>query len=251
MSLTTTSAILLRSYPYSESSQVLRFYAEELGAVSAIARGARKSVGRRGAPLSTFSQGALTLNVRANRELQTLKGFEPSVFRRGLSLNPLRLSAASVLGEIVLRHGEPDPHPALYLALVRGMDAIEGCGLDHLVPELLIQLWSLVRELGYTPLLDECVHCGRPIPDKEMSRFDFAAGGLRCPACLEGGGGPRLGPKARAQLGGLLRGRAEGELLRPRAHLRLVSDFVAYHISGGTPLRSMDVLSTLLGRSRA
>ncbi len=195
MSLTTTSAILLRSYPYSESSQVLRFYAEELGAVSAIARGARKSVGRRGAPLSTFSQGALTLNVRANRELQTLKGFEPSVFRRGLSLNPLRLSAASVLGEIVLRHGEPDPHPALYLALVRGMDAIEGCGLDHLVPELLIQLWSLVRELGYTPLLDECVHCGRPIPDKEMSRFDFAAGGLRCPACLEGEEAPVSVPK--------------------------------------------------------
>lgn len=251
MSLTTTSAILLRSYPFSETSQILRFYAEDLGSVSAVARGSRKYGGRRGAPLSTFSEGALTLYLRESRELQTYKAFEPSIHRWGLSLHPLRLSAASVLGEIVLQHAESDPHPALYARLAGGLDAVEACGLEHIVPELLIRLWGIIRELGYTPLLAECVVCGRPISGDEMARFDFAAGGLRCSTCLEEGSGPRLGPKARVQLRALLKGRMEGEILRPRAQLRLVSDFIAYHISGGTPLRSMDVLSTLLGKGRA
>lgn len=247
MSLLTISAILLRSYPYSETSQILRFFSLELGLVGVLARGSRKAEGRRGGPLSSFATGALTLYFRENRELQTFKDFATTNPRRGLAAHPLRLAGASVLGEVVLQHSAEESHPALYGLLDRGLDAVAVCEPKYLVECLLLHLWALVVELGYAPLLEDCVHCGRPIGEEEMGRFDFAAGGLRCTACHTSGGGPRLGPVARAQLLGLVKGSPEGELLRPRAHLRLASDFVTYHISGGMPLRSMDVFSALLG----
>jgi hypothetical protein len=59
VSILSTPAILLRSFPYSETSQTLRFYTESHGVVSAIARGVRKASGRQGGTLSTFSEGIL------------------------------------------------------------------------------------------------------------------------------------------------------------------------------------------------
>ncbi|MFC1575495.1 DNA repair protein RecO [Gemmatimonadota bacterium] len=251
MSLVNTPAILLRSYPYSETSQILRFYSESLGVVGAMAKGVRKAGGRRGGALATFAQGLLTLYYRDNRDLQTFRDFSAEKTRRGLAGDPLRLAAASVLGELILQHAESEGNPGLFAALSAGLDEMDAGAEDSLLPRLLTQLWGLVRELGYGPVLEECVECGKPLAQDDMGRFDFAAGGLRCPACLTGLQGPRLGPRARAQLRALLKGGLGEALIRPRAHLRLASDFITYHISGGTPLRSMAVLVTLIPKSHA
>ena len=57
--------------------------------------------------------------------------------------------------------------------------------------------------------------------------------------------GPRLGPMARSQLSTLLSGEVPEGFRRPGTHLRLASDFITYHISGGQPLRSLQFLSNL------
>ncbi len=251
MPLRHTPAILLRSYPYSETSQILRFYTEGFGMVGALARGTRKSGGRRGGSLSTFAQGELTLHFRDNRDLQTFREFAPSHSRRGLAQHPLRLAAASVLGELILQHAEGEGSPTLFHGLAEGLDALEVEPMDSILTCLLVSLWGLIGVLGYAPVLTGCVECGRGPGEDELFRFDFAAGGLRCPECQEGVQGPRLGPVARDQLAGLLRGSCGGALQRPRAHLRLVSDFITYHISGGTPFRTLEILATLLPETHA
>jgi hypothetical protein len=43
----------------------------------------------------------------------------------------------------------------------------------------------------------------------------------------------------------LLDGEVPVDLLRPETHLRLASDFITYHISGGQPLRSLTFLANL------
>lgn len=251
MSLIHTPAVLLRSYPYSETSQILRFYTETLGVVGAMAKGVRKSGGRRGGSLTTFGEGILTVHFRINRELQTFRDFSASNPRSGLGGDPLRLAGASVLAELVLKHAESEGNPELFQTLSEALNRVEGEPMDEFLSVLLIELWSLVRELGYGPMLEGCVECGRPITDAELGRFDFSAGGLRCPSCRSEVGGPRLGPVAREQLQSLLENRLEGALRRPKAHLRLANDFIAYHISGGTPLRSMAVLATLIPKGHA
>jgi len=44
----------------------------------------------------------------------------------------------------------------------------------------------------------------------------------------------------------MVEGSLEERLTRPFAHLRLAGDFITYHLSGGRPLRSMEVLEKLI-----
>jgi recombinational DNA repair protein (RecF pathway) len=161
------------------------------------------------------------------------------------------LAGASVLGELILQHAESEGNETLFTGLGRGLDAMEVSGREGLLPTLLVHLWSIITALGFGPLLHCCVQCGRGFEEEEVGRFDFGAGGLRCSTCQREIQGPRLGPIARAQLRALLKGQAPAELIRPEAHLRLVSDFITYHISGGNPLRSMPVLANLISERDA
>ena len=252
MSLIATPAVLLRSNPYSETSRILRFYSRESGVVSVIAKGVRKTGGRQGGGLSTFAEGRLTFYFRESRDLQTFKEFSSERPRTGFSRDPLKMAGASVLGELVLQHAGGEGNPILFQKLSLALDEVESTGQTVFLQTLLLECWGLVEELGYAPELSMCVICGRELEEEEeMGRFDFASGGIRCPDCQEGSHGPRLGPLARKQLRGLLLGALEEEIIRPRAHLRLVSDFITYHISGGTPLRSMKVLASLVPKDHA
>lgn len=251
MTIVTTPAILLRSHPYSETSRILRFYTRDGGVVAAMAKGIRKAGGKRGGSERTFGEGLLAFFHKESRDLQTYRDFTLENPRSGLAANPLRFAGASVLGELVLQHAGSDENPGLFGVLSRGLDQLEMESEERVVSRLLLELWGLVVELGYTPELESCVSCGRALSREELGRFDFAAGGLRCPRCQEASRGPRLGPTARSQLLGLVRGSLGETLIRPRAHLRLASDFITYHISGGTPLRSMDVLATLVPKDHA
>ncbi|MFO8172648.1 MAG: DNA repair protein RecO [Longimicrobiales bacterium] len=251
MSLVATPAILLRSHPYSETSRILRFYSRDAGVVAVMAKGIRKTGGKRGGSDRTFGEGRLTFYHKEGRELQTYRDFDLENPRPGLSGDPLRFAGASVLGEVVLQHAGSDGNPALFQRLSAGLDTLATEAEELLVRRLLLEIWGLVAELGYAPTVLACVNCGRELDGEELGRFDFAAGGLKCPSCQEGAQGPRLGPKARKQLQGLVAGVLEGDLIRPRAHLRLASDFITYHISGGSPLRSMEVVATLVPKDHA
>ncbi len=246
MSLVSTPAILLRSFPYSETSTVLKFYTLELGVTGVMARGARKGQSKGKTALGTFSEGVLTLFVKPSRDLQTLKDFATTNARRALATDVTRFAAASVLGEVVLRHAGAEKSPPLYGYLAAALDRIAaGEGADP-IAEFLSEGWGLVDALGYRPELLGCASCGRVLEADEMGRFDFAAGGIRCTDCAQGGEGPRIGGGGREQLATLLDGQVPTALTRPRAHVKLFSDFVTYHVSDGRPLPSLGFLADLL-----
>jgi len=242
-----TPALALRAYPYGETSLVLRFYTEERGVLGVMARGARKR-GSKGAGVpETFSRGVLTVYVKEGRGLQTLKDFAVDRSRRNLGRDPVRFAGASVLAEILLRHAGEEGSPALFRRIDEGLDRVAAAGPEDRVGQVLAQGWALVSELGYRPALDRCVACGRDFGEKEMTRFDFGAGGLRCATCADDVRGPRIGPGAREDLRSLSLGRAPPELRRSRAHLGLLDDFVTFHLSGGRPLNSFRILLGLIG----
>ncbi|MFC1660883.1 DNA repair protein RecO [Gemmatimonadota bacterium] len=246
MSLIHTPAVLLRAFPYSETSKILRFYSQALGVVGVMAKGVRRRASRHGGALVTFSEGTLSVHFRENRELQTFREFSPTRVRTDLAADPLRLAGASVLGELILGHAGEVGNVPLFESLSSGLDRMAITGREEIFPRILAELWGLVADLGYGPSLDRCVECGRDLLREEWGRFDFPAGGVRCAGCAEKAMGPRLGPRAREQLLALLRRSPPRDLVKPRAHLRLANDFITYHVSGGTPLRSIEVMATLL-----
>ncbi|MDH3225278.1 MAG: DNA repair protein RecO [Gemmatimonadota bacterium] len=242
MSLVTTRAILFRAYAYSESSQVLRFYTEDLGLVGVMARGARKQASKGRGAVDTFGEGTIVLSYRPTRELQSMREYSPLVSRLDLGRSLARLSAASVLAEIVLKHAGQERHPELFSSLSGALDDLARVGDGDLMPSFLARAWHVVQLLGFSPELSNCTECGRGLTREEMSAFDLVAGGVCCGACPTGSESRRLGPVAREQLSALVEGTIPVELIKPQAHLSLLDDFVTVHMLGGRRLQSFQFL---------
>ena len=247
MSIVSTPAVLLRSFDYSETSRVLKLYTQDLGLVSVMAKGVRRAGARGQGGLDTFSRGELTAYIRPTRDLQTFKEFAVEEAGTSLGRDVLRFAGASVLAEIVLLHAGPDPSPQVFQRLATALRRIEAELPSEIVGTVLAEGWMLVVTLGYEPQIDRCVHCGRALGDSEVCRFDFSAGGVRCSDCAVEHSGPLVGPGAREQLTALLRGFVPETLGKPKAHLRLLHDFVTYHISGSKPLKAFRVFGVIAG----
>ena len=147
----------------------------------------------------------------------------------------------------MLAHAEQEPHPGLYTVLVSALDEIESVSEDERAGAVLSALWSLTEAFGFAPQIDGCVRCGNALGESDFGRFDFSAGGVRCPECSEGAAGPRMGPGARGQLRQLLEGERPSDLSHTRQHLALLADFLAYHVVS-KPLKSLRFLESLFPR---
>jgi DNA repair protein RecO (recombination protein O) len=241
----TTGAVLLRAYDYGDSSRILRFYTQGHGLVSVVAKGVRGRSGKGTDGMGSFASGELTAYVKAHRDLHTMKDFVCRRTRDGLGRGMLRFAGASAVAELVLSHTEQESHEELFRALEAALDRLETENDDALPAVVLAGLWTVTEALGFAPRLEACVKCSNALGEADVGRFDLAAGGVRCPACAEGAAGPRIGPRARAQLAALVAGALPPSLTHSRQHLGLVSDFVSYHIAS-KPLKSFRFLGGLL-----
>jgi len=242
-----TEAVLLRAHDYGDSSRILRFYTTEHGLLSVVAKGVRGRTGKGTATMATFASGELTAYVKAHRDLHTMKDFECRRLRGGLATDVLRFTGASAAAELVLAHSEQEPQPGVFFALSSALDEIESVEQPDRAGAVLCALWTLTDAFGFAPQMDGCVRCGEVLEDEDFGRFDFEAGGIRCPACSEGAAGPMMGPGARAQLRKLLQGHRPPDLSHERQHLSLLTDFLAYHVVS-RPLKSLRFLAGLFPR---
>ena len=242
MSLVTTRAVVLQTYRYSETSKILRLMTWALGPCSTLARGALRPKSRFGGLLEPFVEGEATFFAKEGRDLHTLSNFELVRNRRGLDRSIELFTIASVLCELVMRLAPEHPDTELYVTLTRGLDGLHGRVGSGEPAGGLEYVWGLVEALGFRPELDRCVVCRRRIGG-ESARFDFPAGGLRCPSC--GPAGPRLSPDELAALRSLAAGSpACGGGAGENQGLWL-SEFIRHHLTEGARLRSLPFLSRL------
>src|SRR5262249_13702411 len=85
---------------------------------------------------------------------------------------------AELLGELT---EENDPHPLLFEETVETLGALGNPGVET---GMRLARWELglLRELGYSPALDQCGVCAAPVTGEPVA-FSPAAGGVLCPAC--------------------------------------------------------------------
>lgn len=246
MPIVTDSALILQVYPYSETSKILRLLTRGHGLRSAMARGALRPRSRYGGVLEPFTQGTATFFVKENRELQTLSGFDLERSRQRLGDDLVRFAAASLLAEVVLIAGAEISEPALYDGVVEWLDRIESTPAEHVEAQAVTAAWTLVGALGFAPELERCIRCAREPDADEETRFDYASGGILCTACA-GGVGVALPPDARIALGAMGRGEVV-PLDRYTAYWTLLDRFLAYHVTDGRSLRSLEFLAEALER---
>lgn len=178
------SALLLRARPLAESDLMLDFYTSELGRLTAIAKGAKRSKKRFFGLLESGHLLAIAAEPGRKGDLWLLTGARLVNPHLGLRQDWRRLVMAGPVLELLLRGTAiHDPQPAA-LALALGCLArLERASAPaELAAGLLVFLTRLLSELGFGLGLGACVRCGRDhaaIAEPCLS----LEGGLVCAAC--------------------------------------------------------------------
>lgn len=249
-----TEALLLRSADFGESDRMLHLLTPATGRLTAVAKGARRSVKRFGGNLDFFNHLRVQLDRRRPgaparldhaRLLRAFHGLRGDARRFGLSCYLLEL-----LDRLAPEGGAAADCAGLFAFAIGALERVNADPPD-LRLRVLLELRSLDR-LGLRPELARCVRCGGGVEQRpEGVLFHIAEGGplcFRCAAQPPGGG-------LRVQLGTLRALQASlgfrldrlGRIGLGPAALReaaeLLHRFLRFHI--GVELKSERVLAQL------
>ena len=240
MALIVTDAIVLHQIDYLESSRILRLATREAGVQSVVARGARSSRKRFGSALDLFAEGQAQWQTKPGRDLHTLTFFDVTRVRPALATDLGRFTAATALGECVLRVVHDEAAPSVYTGILAGFDAIAASAPADTVSIALGALWRLVSDVGFTPALDRCAACHALIAADADAAFSHVAGGTLCAQCSTLVPGVRRLPASarRAMLAWLSGASLVVGETEARAHQRLLREFLLQHLTDGRALRA-------------
>ena len=254
MTLLVSEGILLRSYPYSESSQILKVLTPVRGIVSLIARGTKKRGAAGDAPVQSFEEALFTYAAKPGRELHALRDVQPRGAPYRLASDLARLTGASLVAEFLLAHHLEDGDEELYRWVRLVVERLCSVPPAEVLGWSLSGGWRTLAFLGFLPELTRCIRCGRRRGgggNGDVDRLDIAAGGLICPQCSGAALHlPRVGPGARGELVALVEGRPPLIRRGERAHLSLLEAFALEHLAPSRKLRSFTALRAVIGTDR-
>jgi DNA repair protein RecO (recombination protein O) len=153
MATFTDTAICIRRWDFSETSQTVSLFTRGCGIIRGIAKGAKRERGTFSGGLDVLTRGQIVGVVKPGRELATLTAWHLEetyrAVRQRLGANRAGLYVADLVHHMLTDH---DPHPELFDdlgdTLVRiGRDPDPG-------PALLRFQWRLLEEAGYRPRLE-------------------------------------------------------------------------------------------------
>jgi DNA repair protein RecO (recombination protein O) len=248
-----SSAVVLRKVAYGESDLIVTLLTRDLGKLSALARGARRSQRRFGAALELFTVSSVQL--RAHRgELWTLTSAETQTSFTLLARDMAGLAHASYATELVRELGAAEhPEPEVFDLLVDFFRAVAGGGART---DLLRAFeLGLLGAIGLAPTLEACAACGAGGDALDRGALlDPARGGAICAGCAPASRGPGVRPLsagARSVLVAAQRAGRAGDLARVaieqgddagEARDAMLA-LIGHHV--GHPLRTLEFLGKL------
>lgn len=194
MSRIESEALVVRTVEFGEADLIVTLVTEQVGKLSAIARGARKGSRRLAGSLEPVHTVAVMLEDKGG-DLATLKEARVVRARTGLTGRLEALESAGVALRWA-RHAFPPrtPEPQGWRILVELLDVLDG-GDVPVRRELARAGLAMLAALGYALDLEQCVVCGRPCAPTKAACVDPVRGGLVCRSC--GGASTVLLPELR------------------------------------------------------
>lgn len=178
-----SEGIILRIYPWSETSLIASIYSREFGKLSVLAKGARRPKSPFEAALDLLSICRVVFIPKASDALDILTEAKlQKRFRAGTS-SLLRLYAGYYIAELLDRGLDKGSQQIeLYDFVVHTLAALENeqAAVECIVLRFEMQL---LRMTGHSPTLELCAHCGSA-PDAEgWVLFGVNSGGVICRNC--------------------------------------------------------------------
>ena len=177
MSVLTSEAVVLRTWPVHEADLIVSFFTRDYGRVKGIAKSALKSRKRFGGALEPMTVAHAFFAEKPRQELVRLDQLE--IIRSPLStpVDHARMAVlsfyAEVLDEILPEH---DPQETVFRLLLSVLDqtTVE----QPWMPLTYFSLW-MTRLMGLLPDIAHCTACGEPLVAGETS-FNTLGDGLFC-----------------------------------------------------------------------
>jgi len=227
-------ALVLRRWPYSESSLTLRLLTPELGTVPVLAKGVNKLKSGSLGVLDTWALVEVEIGGPDDREMLDLYRVTLLDRMAGISTSRERLAAAAVLGELGEEAAPPGmPAPRVFLWLQEALQRLaEDPAPRH---SLLVALLGGLDLLGLTPRLD-------PGPGDEPVWFAPATGGALRSATRPADHARRIAPAALERMKEAQAGQKgqDAPCEEVDACLTILGDFLHYHLE--RPLRAWRAL---------
>ncbi|AKG53594.1 DNA recombination mediator protein [Dehalogenimonas sp. WBC-2] len=174
-----TPAVVIRRFRLNDADRVITLFTQEMGKVSAIAKGVRKSTSKLAGHLEPLTFTSITLTRGKNLKIitgsQTIK---PFLHIR----NSLEGTAHALYYTELIYHFTPEdqPNPSVFGLLTEVLDTLDNVAS----PAILSRYFelNLLKYLGYQPVLRRCQDCGAEL-QSVVNYFSVAHGGILCPTC--------------------------------------------------------------------
>ncbi len=182
-------ALILRRFPFGETSLVVHAATRSHGTVHLLAKGAYRPTSRYYAALDLFDTLEMDWQETAGRDLNNLHGATIAIRRHRLSHDLDRYRAALTVLELADLGSQEGPANAELFAL--SSTALDRLLLPGVAERALVEFeLAFLHNLGLAPALLECATCAGPAPAAGVQgtrRVAFSAqgGGRLCARCAD------------------------------------------------------------------
>ncbi|KPK45231.1 MAG: hypothetical protein AMJ65_00495 [Phycisphaerae bacterium SG8_4] len=190
--LTKDMAICIRAVDYSETSQIVTFFARDTGKLGAIAKGSKRPKSTFDGPIEILSHGQILFAGSNKDKLATLTEFQQRPTGLNLQKNLFALYCCYFAAELVDGLTDDyDPHPELFegfIQLLQNANEQPGTRDDRrrMLSLLLLFQLSLLNDVGLKPILSHCANCRKRYETggtRHEYYFSSSANGLICRDC--------------------------------------------------------------------
>ena len=160
-----TSAIVLKSFPYGESSLIARCFSEKNGKVSLIIKGAKRINSSKASYFQPLNYIDIIYNHKLNRELHVISKVSYRKYWSKILEDLYKVSLAISILELTDKTlSDNDPHPPLFLSLKKVLAAYNNTLID---PKVLFWFYecALLNNLGFQPSLEDPDLPGLNLPE--------------------------------------------------------------------------------------
>lgn len=177
MSVLTSEAVVLRTWPLRESDLIVSLFTRDFGRIKGVAKSALKSRKRFGGALEPMTETRAWFVERPGQELVRLDQLELVRSPLAKMVDPVRMTVLSFYSEVLDETlPEHDPQEAAFRLVV---SVLEQTTAEHAwMPLTYFSLW-MTRLMGLLPDLKRCMACGEALKPGEIS-FNALGDGLFC-----------------------------------------------------------------------
>ncbi|MGO8934717.1 MAG: DNA repair protein RecO [Terracidiphilus sp.] len=190
MSVLTSEAVVLRTWPVHEADLLVSFFTRDYGRLKGMAKAALKSRKRFGGALEPMTLARAWFAERPRQELVRLDQLE--ILRSPLSapVDQTRMAVRSFYAEVIDEAlPERDPQATVFRLLASVLEQTSAVKSEIVQPWMALTYFSLwmTRLMGLLPDIGHCMVCGDTLGEGEV-RFNAYADGLFCGLHSNGSG---------------------------------------------------------------